>query len=59
MTVDSDTALLLLNNGADPRLGKSGESLRFNIKNNHWTTVKAWLGQHGYSDVLTARPGDD
>lgn len=58
-TFDEDTALMLLVRGADPRKGKAGSELRFNIKNNHWNRVKAWLTAHGYSDVLVPQPDDD
>ena len=58
-TFDEDMALMLLDHGADPRLGKSGKALRFNIKNNHWTRVKAWLQAHGFADLLTSRDGEN
>jgi hypothetical protein len=57
--VEEDLALLLLTHGADPKLAKTPEMLRFNIKNNHWTNVKAWLQSHGYSDLLIPQKGDD
>lgn len=56
---EEDAALLLLSRGANPRNEEAGRSLRFNIKNNHWMQVKAWLADHGYADVLQAQPGDD
>ncbi len=59
MTIDENSALLLLDHGASPRLGKTAASLRFNITHNHWTRVSAWLIAHGDHDLLIAQPGDD
>lgn len=55
---DENVALLMLTHGANPRLGSTGQSLRFNIKYNHWMVVRAWLEQHGHADVLAPQPGD-
>jgi hypothetical protein len=58
-TMDENMALLLLTHGADPKIAKTPEMLRFNIKNNHWTKVKAWLQVRNYSDVLIPQTGDE
>lgn len=55
---DENVALLMLTHGANPSLGRTAQSLRFNIKNNHWMTVRAWLQQHGHADVLVPWPSD-
>ena len=58
-TMSEDVALLLLDHHANPRKGKTPAALRFNIKNNHWNKVRAWLESHDYADVLIPQKGDD
>ncbi|WP_298327086.1 ankyrin repeat domain-containing protein [Asticcacaulis sp.] len=53
-----DTALLMLEKGADPRINKTADYLRFNVKRNGWLTVGRWLTEHGYADMLLTPPGD-
>ncbi len=56
--IDEDLALVMLDRGANPRLGTAAKGLRFNIENNHWTRVKAWLVAHNDADLLVA-PADE
>lgn len=54
-----EAALFLLSRGADPRLGRTAEFLRYNITHSRWRKVKTWLEGHGYADLLTAPSGED
>ncbi len=54
-----DTALLLVERGADPRLGKTPQTLRKTLRNGVWPRLRAWLLAHDYGDVLVPKPGED
>ena len=54
-----ETALLLVERGADPRLGKTPQTLRKTLRNGVWPRLRAWLLAHNYGDVLVPKPGED
>ncbi len=54
-----EAALLLVERGADPRVGRTPPILHERLKNGTWPRLRAWLLAHGYGDILAAKAGED
>lgn len=59
MTFLEDTAILMLEKGADPRINKTADFLSFNVNRNGWLKVGRWLTEHGYADILLTTPDEN
>lgn len=49
---DEEVTLLLLEQGANPRLARNPEAIRDMLASAQWPGVKLWLRTHGYDDLV-------
>ncbi|ESQ82000.1 hypothetical protein AEAC466_18965 [Asticcacaulis sp. AC466] len=49
---DEDMTLLLLERGANPRLGNTPKTLHQFLSSGQWPRVATWLRAHGYADIV-------